>query len=311
MKIVVAGGSGFLGRALTMRLTAGGHDVVVLSRQSSSSQGRVRCVTWRPDGSTPPVDAARATGWAAEIDGADAIVNLAGEGIADKRWTKARKQALLESRTLSTRSLVAAVRAAGRRPSVFIQASGIGYYGTAGDEVLDEASPPGSDFLAQLCLTWEAEARAVEALGARLVIVRNGVVLARSGGALKKMLPPFLFFVGGPIASGRQYLSWIELDDWTAMVIWAMTTAGASGVFNGTAPAPVTNAVFSKALGRAVHRPSWLPVPGVALRVMVGELADAGLINGQRVVPKRAVDLGFTFSFPGIDTALAAACRKT
>ena len=222
MKIVVAGGSGFLGRALTTHLTAGGHDVVVLTRQSSSSQGRVRRVTWRPDGASPPIDAGRATGWASEIDGADAIVNLAGEGIADKRWTKARKHALLESRTLSTRSLVAAVRAAERRPSVFIQASGIGYYGTAGDEILDEASPPGSDFLAQLCLTWEAEARAVEALGARLVIVRNGVVLARSGGALKKMLPPFLFFVGGPIASGKQYLSWIEVDDWVAMVVWAM-----------------------------------------------------------------------------------------
>jgi uncharacterized protein (TIGR01777 family) len=310
VKIVVAGGSGFLGRALTTHLVAGGHDVVVLSRQSNSSQGRVRRVTWRPDGSAPPVDAGRATGWAAEIDGADAIINLAGEGIADKRWTKARKQALLESRTLSTRSLVAAVRAVGRRPSVFIQASGIGYYGVTGDEVLDEASPPGSDFLAQLCLTWEAEARAVEALGARLVIVRNGVVLARSGGALKKMLPPFLFFVGGPIASGKQYLSWIELDDWVAMVAWAMTTTGASSVFNATAPEPVTNAVFSNALGRAVHRPSWLPVPGFALRVMVGELADAGLINGQRVVPKRALELGFKFTYPGIDAALVAACRK-
>jgi uncharacterized protein (TIGR01777 family) len=311
VKIVVAGGSGFLGQALTTRLIAAGHDVVVLSRQSNSSPGRLRRVTWRPDGSATPVDAGRATGWAAEIDGADAIVNLAGEGIADKRWTNARKQALLESRTLSTRSLVGAVRATGRRPGVFIQASGIGYYGIAGDELLDEASPPGSDFLAQLCLTWEAEARAVEALGARLVIVRNGVVLARSGGALKKMLPPFLFFVGGPIASGRQYLSWIELDDWVAMVMWAMTTAGASGVFNGTAPEPVTNAAFSNALGRAVHRPSWLPVPGFALRVMVGELADAGLINGQRVVPKRALELGFKFCYPAIDAALAAACRKS
>jgi len=310
VKIAVAGGSGFLGRALISRLVAGGHDVVVLTRQPSTSQGRLRRVTWRPDGSVPPVEAGRPTGWAAEIDGADAIVNLAGEGIADKRWTTTRKQALLESRTLSTRSLVAAVRAASRRPPVFIQASGIGYYGTAGDETLDESSPPGSDFLAQLCLTWEAEARAIEALGARLVIIRNGVVLARQGGALKKMLPPFLFFVGGPIASGRQYLSWIEIDDWIALVVWAMTTAGASGVFNGTAPEPVTNAAFSAALGRAVHRPSWLPVPGFALRAMVGELADAGLINGQRVVPKRAVDLGFTFSFPGIDAALAAACRN-
>jgi uncharacterized protein len=310
MKVILAGGSGFLGRALTARLIAGGHDVVVFTRQSSSTQGRVRRVAWRPDGSAPPVEAGRPTGWAAEIDGADAIVNLAGEGIADKRWTKARKQALVESRTLSTRSLVAAVRATARRPPVFIQASGVGYYGTTADEILDESAPPGSDFLAQLCLTWEAEARAVEALGARLVIVRNGVVLARHGGALKKMLPPFLFFVGGPIASGRQYLSWIELEDWTGLLSWAIATTSASGVFNATAPEPVTSAQFSRALGRAVHRPSWLPVPAFALRVMVGELADAGLINGQRVVPKRALDLGFTFSYPAIDAALAAACRK-
>ncbi len=310
MKMVVAGGSGFLGRALTSRLAADGHDVVVLSRRAGDGSGRVRRVVWQPDGTAPPIEAGRPTSWAGEIDGADVVVNLAGEGIADKRWTAARKRALATSRSLSTRSLVAAIRAATKRPPVFIQASGVGYYGPAGDETLDEASPPGSDFLAGLCVNWEAEARAVEALGCRLAIVRNGIVLSRSGGALKKMLPPFLFFVGGPIASGRQYMSWIALDDWIALVRWAIGHDHVTGALNGTAPKPVTNAEFAKALGRAVHRPSWLPVPALALRVMVGELAPAGLINGQRAVPKRPLSLGFTFAYPEIDAALVAACRR-
>lgn len=310
MKIVVAGGSGFLGRALTTRLAADGHDVVTLSRRSGGPADRTRRVVWQPDGTAPPVEAGRPTSWASEIDGADAVVNLAGEGIADKRWTAERKRALATSRSHSTRSLVAAIRAASMRPAVFIQASGVGYYGTAGDEMLDEASPPGSDFLAGLCVSWEAEARAVEALGCRLAIVRNGIVLSKGGGALKKMLPPFLFFVGGPIASGRQYMSWIALDDWIALVRWAIEHPDVSGAINGTAPEPVTNAAFSQALGRAVHRPSWLPVPALALRIIVGELAPAGLINGQRVMPKRPLSLGFTFAYPTIDAALAAACRS-
>jgi len=309
MKIIIAGGSGFLGRALAARLDADGHEVVVLTRRPADSSGRVRRVVWQPDGSTPPADAGQPTGWAREVEGADAVVNLAGEGIADRRWTAARKRALLESRTQSTRSLVVAIRAASQRPRTFIQASGVGYYGVAGDEVIDESSPPGSDFLAGLCMNWEAEARAVEALGCRLAIIRNGVVLARHGGALKKMLPPFLFFVGGPIADGRQYFSWVALDDWTALVAWVLAPSSVTGALNGTAPEPVTNAHFSKALGRALHRPSWIPVPGFALRLLVGELADAGLINGQRVVPKRALSLGFTFTYPSVDAALAQAVR--
>jgi hypothetical protein len=311
VKIILAGGSGFLGRALAARLAANGHDVVVFSRRpGGADDGAVRRVMWQPDGSAPPPEAGQPTGWAREVDGADAVINLAGEGIADRRWTPARKRALGESRTRSTRSLVAAIRAAFRRPAVFVQASGIGYYGIAGDEVLDEASRPGSDFLARLCVTWEAEARAVEALSCRLVIVRNGVVLARDGGALKRMLPPFLFFVGGRIASGRQYFSWIDRDDWIAMVVWAISTASVSGALNATAPEPVTNADFSKALGRALHRPAWIPVPGVALRALVGQLADAGLINGQRVVPKRAQALGFEFRYGQIDAALTHALGK-
>ncbi len=309
LKIVLAGGSGFLGRALAARLTTNNHDVVVLSRKAAPDRGRVRTVAWTPDGSASSTPQGRAAGWAAEIDGADAIVNLAGEGIADRRWNEARKRALVESRRLSTRSLVAAIRIATRRPATFVQASAIGYYGTPGDQILDESSPSGSDFLGRLCVGWEDEAHPVAELGCRLAIVRNGIVLARNGGALKKMLLPFTLFAGGPIASGRQYMSWIEMDDWTSLVAWLITTSSASGVFNATAPEPVTNSQFSKALGRAVHRPSWLPVPGVALRILVGELADAGLINGQRVVPKHALALGFAFKHPEIDAGLAAALR--
>jgi len=309
MKIVIAGGSGFLGRALSARLEADAHDVVVLTRRAVAGSGRIRYVTWQPDGTAPPPDAGQPAGWAREVENADAIVNLAGEGIADRRWTTSRKRALLDSRVHSTRSLIAAIRAASERPQTFVQASGVGYYGVAGDDVLDESSPPGSDFLAGLCMNWEAEARAVEALGCRLTIIRNGVVLARHGGALKRMLPPFMLFVGGPIADGRQYFSWIALDDWTGLVAWVLTTTTVSGALNGAAPEPVTNAQFSKALGRAVHRPSWLTVPGFALRLLVGELADYGLITGQRVVPKRAQSLGFEFKYPGIDAALVEAVR--
>jgi hypothetical protein len=309
VKVIVAGGSGFLGRALAARLDADGHEVVILTRRAVSGTGRVRYVGWRPDGTAPPPEAGQPTSWAREIETADAVVNLAGEGIADRRWTAARKRVLQDSRVQATRSLVAAIRAASTRPRTFVQLSAVGYYGIADDEVLDESSPPGSDFFAGLCLNWEAEARAVEALGCRLAIIRSGVVLERHGGALKRMLPPFFFFVGGPIATGRQYLSWIALEDWIALVIWALQTTAVSGAINGTAPEPVTNAQFAKALGRALRRPSWIPVPGFALRLLVGEIAGAALINGQRVVPKRTLSLGFTFACPTIDAALAEAVK--
>ena len=303
MKVIIAGGSGFLGRALTAQLAAGGHDVVVLTRRAGPSSGGVRTVAWSPDG--------RAGEWAREIDGADAVVNLAGEGIADKRWSAARKDALRQSRILSTRSLVAAIRAAARRPSVFVSGSAVGYYGATGDDALDESFPPGSDFLATLCVDWEAEAQAASALGCRVVIVRTGVVLAREGGALKQLLPPFQWFVGGPVAPGTQWMSWIHRDDWVALVAWAIANAQVAGVVNATAPNPVRNAEFSKALGRALDRPSWLPVPGLALRVLVGELADVALVRGQRVLPARASQLGFPFVYPEIDAAMRSAVRRT
>jgi uncharacterized protein len=303
MKIVIAGGSGFLGRTLASRLAGAGHEIVVLSRTAAPGQSP-RQVAWRPDGTA--ATGGSESNWHRELDGAGAVVNLAGAGIADRRWTAARKQELRQSRVLSTRSLVAAVRAATVKPQVFIQGSAVGFYGTDGDQVFDESFPPGQDLLGDVCVAWEAEAHPVRALGLRLVIVRTGIALDQDGGALPQMARPFRFFVGGPVASGRQYFSWIHRDDWVSFVIWALETTTASEVYNATAPTPVTNEEFSKALGRALGRPSWLRVPGFALRILFGEFANEGLIRGQRVIPKRAIDAGFQFAYPDLDGALAA-----
>ena len=297
MRVVVAGGSGFLGRALTDGLVAKGHEPVVLTRGGERAAGATRYVHWDPDGSA-------AGTWIREIDGADAIVNLSGENLGARRWTGRRKDQLRESRILATRTLVSAVRAAPRRPAVFVQGSGAGYYGFAGEEVLDESFPPGQDFLGQLAVAWEAEAHPAAALGCRLVFVRSGVVLSNEAEAVRKLRLPFKLFVGGPLGSGRQYFSWIHRDDWVALVTWAIEHESVFGVFNATAPGPVTNAEFSAALGRSVNRPSWLRVPAFALRILLGEMADGMLLNGQRVVPKRAMDQGFVFKYPAIDAAL-------
>ena len=263
----------------------------------------VRYAHWTPNGETGA--------WAREIDAADALVNLAGAGIADKRWTAARKRILWNSRIQSTKSLISALRTVARRPSVLIQGSAAGYYGSfENGPTIDETSPPGSDFLAQLCVAWEGEAQAAASVGCRLVITRSSVVLSRDGGALPRMMLPFTLFAGGPIGSGRQIMSWIHLDDWIEMVLWAIEKSSVSGPINLAAPEPVTSAEFSRALGRAMNRPSWLPVPGFALRLIVGELANDALLRGHRILPKRAQELGYVFRHPGVDEALVSAVRR-
>jgi uncharacterized protein (TIGR01777 family) len=298
MKIVVAGGTGFLGRPLTAQLVSGGHEVVVLTRSRGDAGPGARGVVWTPDGS----DGA----WAGEIDGADAVINLAGESIAGHRWSADHKQRILDSRVRATRSLVAAIARALQPPAVFASGSAVGYYGPRGDELVTEDTPPGTDFLARVCVQWEAEA--VRAIGprTRVVCIRTGLVLERDGGALPQMLPPFRFGAGGPVGSGRQYWPWIHRADWIGIVRWAIETSTVSGPVNATAPEPVTNAEFARALGRALHRPAFMPAPAFALRLMLGEMADALLLSGQRVVPAKAQLLGFTFKYAHLEDALAA-----
>jgi uncharacterized protein len=300
MHIVIAGGSGFLGTALARALATDGHDVAILTRQSATrppAQPRTSFVQWTPDGSVGS--------WGAVVNGATAVINLAGESIAARRWSAAQKQKLRDSRLLATRSLASAIRQAARPPAAFLSGSAVGYYGDRGDETLTEASGPGTDFLAGLAKDWEAAASDVAQL-TRVALVRTGIVLDRRGGALAKMLPPFQMFVGGPLGTGTQYMPWIHKDDWVRMVSWMTTAEGARGPVNATSPGPVTNAEFSKALGRALKRPSLLPAPAFALRIALGEMADALLLSGQRALPVRATDLGFTFRYSRIDEALTS-----
>jgi uncharacterized protein (TIGR01777 family) len=280
-----------------------GHDVLVLSRRPADTPAwafatdpaRVKVAAWTPDGT--------AGAWTAALEGAGAVVNLAGESIGNGRWTAARKKQLYDSRMLATRSLVQAIRALSPPPAVLISASAVGYYGLTGDESLTEDSPPGTDFLARLCVDWEAEARAASPL-ARVVLVRGGVVFGHGGGALGPMVRPFRLFAGGPLGSGRQYLSWIHRADWIRLVVRCLSDASVDGPVNATAPTPVTNREFARAVGHVLHRPSFLPAPAFALRLILGEMADAIVLGGQRVMPARALEHGFTFRFPELGPAL-------
>jgi uncharacterized protein (TIGR01777 family) len=290
--IVVAGGTGFLGSALVRGWRADGHRVRVLTRQPRGEDD----VQWSPGGAD--------TRWIATVDGADAVLNLGGEGIADKRWTAARKAAILESRVRATRAIVAAIKSSRTPPRVVLSASAIGFYGSnRGDDTLTEESAAGSDFLAEVCRHWEGEAAPAAGI-ARLVLLRTGVVLDKKSGALPQMALPFRFFAGGRVGSGRQYLSWIHLADWLGMVRWALASPDVAGPLNVTAPAPVTNAEFSRALGRAMDRPALVPAPAFALRLGLGEMADGLLLGGQRVLPAKARRHGFSFRFASVDAAL-------
>jgi uncharacterized protein len=304
MRIVIAGGTGFLGSPLAEVYAEEGHDVRVLTRSLPAGESRhepgtgvpgITSVGWSPDGQSGP--------WAAVLEGADALVNLSGAPLADKRWSPARKAVLRDSRILPARSLAAALAACSTPPPVYISGSATGYYGPSGGEIKTEDSPPGSDFLARLSEEWEAEGRKAERPGVRVVLLRTGIVLERSGGALPEMIKPFRFFVGGPLGSGRQYMSWIHRIDWVELVRWIIDTPDVSGPINATAPEPVTNRQFARALGRALGRPSLMPAPGFALRAIVGEMATPLLLQGQRVVPARAQQLRFHFRYPEIDQA--------
>jgi uncharacterized protein len=303
MRIVIAGGTGFLGSPLAETYAEEGHDVRVLTRslppgtsrhESGTGVPGITSVGWNPDGTSGP--------WADVVSGADAVINLAGASIGAKRWNPRRKAALRDSRLLATRSLADAIKTAPVAPGVFISASAVGYYGISNGAPKTEASPPGHDFLAQLCEDWEKEAQRAARPGLRMATTRSGLVFERSGGVLPEMMMPFKFLAGGRVGSGRQYMSWIHRLDWVEMVRWIVVTPEAEGPINLTAPHPVTNREFARSLGRAMHRPALLPTPSLALKLVIGEFADF-VVTGQRVLPERALALGYHFRYPELDIA--------
>lgn len=301
MKVFVAGGTGLVGQRLVPALRKRGDEVVVLTR--SAAKGKQAF----PDCTIAEGDPMQAGAWQDAVASCDAVVNLVGEGIFARRWNDDFKKLLRDSRELSTQNIVAALarqpKTAAGQPKALVNASAIGYYGPHGDEELTETAPPGNDFLANLCVEWEKAALVGETHGLRVAIVRVGVVLAKQGGALAQMLTPFKLGVGGKVGSGQQWMAWIHIDDLVGILLLALDNASAKGPLNGTAPKPVINYDFTKALGRALGRPTIFPTPVFALRLLLGEVAEV-ITAGQRVIPKRPLDLGYSFQFPDIDSAL-------
>jgi uncharacterized protein (TIGR01777 family) len=292
MRVTVTGGTGLIGTRLVSALRERGDEVTTLSRRPGPDT-----VVWDPVVGPAPTEA---------LAGRDAVVHLAGENIA-QRWTAAAKERIRSSRELGTRNLVAGIRDAEPRPRVLVSASGSDYYAVRGDERADESAPTGDGFLARVCIAWECEAAQAAEHGVRVTHLRTGPVLDRSGGALAKMLLPFRLGIGGPVAGGRQYLCWIHAEDVVGIYLAALDGGDAwAGGVNACAPEPVTNAVFSKALGRALHRPAVLPVPALALRLLYGDMAEI-VTDGVRMVPVRALELGYRFRHPDLDEALASA----
>lgn len=297
MRILIPGGTGLIGRPLAAQLTAAGHEVIVLSRHPERAKGMaqgVQVVGW---------DARTAAGWGQLADGAGAIVNLAGAGIGDGRWTAARKELIKSSRTEAGAAVTAAVTQAAVKPGVVVQAAGVGYYGPRGDELVTEEAASGHDFPAEVCRAWEASTAAVEEMGVRRLVLRTAPVLTTAGGVLPKMALPFKLFVGGPIGSGRQWLSWIHMADQLGAIQFLMDNRDAHGVFNLSAPNPLTNRDFGRALGRALGRPALVPTPAFAMKLVFGELSTV-LLDGQRVVPTRLLAQGYEFRFATADAAL-------
>jgi hypothetical protein len=297
-RVIISGATGFIGRALCRELH-GDYDLIALSRDARKAAAVVgeyaRAVEW---------DARTTSGWARHVEGAHAIIALAGENIASGRWTQARRDSILQSRTNGASALVDAVQGARKKPAVVVQGSATGYYGSRGDEVLDEDSGLGEGFLAEVCRKSEAIAARVEREGTRCVAIRTGLVLGREGGILAKLMTPFRFCVGGHVGSGRQWISWISLDDEVRAIRFLLENGQANGAFNLTGPNPVTMKQFARTLGRVLHRPVWTFVPGVAARLALGRMAEETLLASQRVVPSRLLEAGFEFRHPDLQDAL-------
>ena len=303
MRVTLTGATGGIGRGLAEALIARGDEVTALTRSPERAAGRlpqgVTAVGWDPVAGPAPADA---------LSGRDAVVNLAGENVA-QRWTSEVKQRIRASRELGTRNLVEGLRASEPRPGALVSASAVGFYGPHGEEELPEDTPPGDDFLARVCVAWEREAQAAEELGMRVVRVRTGVLLDKAGGALGKMLPFFKAGVGGPVAGGRQLMPWVHADDVVGIYQRAVDDAGWSGPVNATAPEPVSNKAFSKALGRALRRPAVAPVPAFAIQLLYGDMAEI-VTKGQNAVPQRTLELGYRYRHADLDEALRSALRS-
>ncbi len=302
MRVFVTGGTGLVGRRLIKLLVGRGDEVVLLTRRPSVAQEMFGNSCKAVSG-----DPMQLGEWMKAVDDCDAVINLAGENIFARRWNAAFKQMLFDSRVLTTRHVVQALAAQPRRPDgspkILVNASAIGFYGYHADEQLSEDSPPGDDFMANICIAWEKEARAIEATGVRCGLVRIGIVLDKEGGALKELMLPFKLGAGGPVASGRQYMSWIHHEDMTGILLFALDNASVVGPLNGTAPNPVPNKAFGKALGAALHRPAFVWTPALMLRMGLGGVAEI-ISQGQRVIPKKAMTLGYPFKFPTVEVAL-------
>ncbi len=302
MKIILFGGSGFLGRHLITRLLASGHRITLVTRRPNSIvdivSPSVVVKSWFPLEGLPSV-----------IDGSDGVVNLIGESIGAKRWSAARKQAILSSRVDSTRAIVDAMAKAPKKPGVLVNASAVGYYGDVETGDVTEDHPQGNDFLATVCARWEDEAKKATQFGLRVVMPRSGVVLANDAEAFRRILLPFKLFAGGTLGSGRQWFPWIHVDDETKAIIHLLEKPDVSGPVNLVAPDAVTMKQFCSTLGRVLHRPSWIPVPAFVLRTVLGEMADALVLGGQKVVPQRLPESGFRYVFPKLSEALAEILR--
>jgi uncharacterized protein (TIGR01777 family) len=301
MRILVSGSSGLIGSAISDALARDGHMIARLVRPASSARTQAGDVAWDPVARTFDADAA---------DGADAVVHLAGASIADGRWTTARKNLLRASRIEATRHLVDSLAALARPPQIFLGASAIGYFGDRGDESLDERSAPGTDFLATLVQDWEREEAAAARFGARVVSMRTGIVLAGNGGALPRMVTPFKFGAGGRLGAGRQWMSWIALRDVVGIAQFALANADLAGPIDVVSPEPARNADFTRALAEVMHRPAIFPAPAFALRIALGEMADALLLSGQRVFPRRLQESGYAFAQTDLRSALREALGK-
>jgi len=297
-RVIITGGSGLIGQALAADLLKDGYEVIVLSRNAqrrgANLPSGMRFEQW---------DGTSAQGWGHLVEQGAAIVNLAGENIGERRWTETRKQAIIESRLRAGKAVSEAVAQARNKPGVVIQASAIGYYGAHTDEILTEKSPPVDDFMSRICQQWEPATAPVEQAGVRRVVVRSGVVLSRQGGAFPRMIMPFNFFAGGPLGSGKQWISWIHVRDEVAGLRFLIDNPNASGVYNLTSPYPLKNVDFERAIGGVMRRPAIIPTPAFAIRLLFGEMAIT-VLEGQRVVPERLEKEGFLFNYPRIEEAL-------